>query len=125
MSSTVKKCRIQSDLHKLLDAEASGGIVYMIVAVLVIITANSAFAKTYFHALYVYVGLFSLQHWINDALMSVFFLVPAWLEIFVAALAIVDDLGGVIVITIFYTSDVNLVALNGAVLIFGNLVIFN
>lgn len=44
MSSPVPKGRIQSTLRQFLDAEASGGIVLMAVAVLAIVTANSALA---------------------------------------------------------------------------------
>ncbi|TCQ97262.1 Na+/H+ antiporter NhaA [Neorhizobium sp. JUb45] len=199
MSSTTSKGRIQSTLRHFLDNEASGGIVLMIVAVLAIITANSPVAEDYFHALHVYIGPLSLQHWINDALMAVFFLlvgleikremldgqlsswsrrilpgaaaaggmlfpalfyvffnrhdpsalrgwaiptatdiafalgvislfgsrVPASLKIFLAALAIIDDLCAVIVIALFYTEDLNLMALAGAAIVLGNLIIFN
>ncbi|WCK68667.1 Na+/H+ antiporter NhaA (plasmid) [Agrobacterium tumefaciens] len=171
----------------------------MAVALLAIITANSPLAEDYFHILYVYIGPLNLQHWINDALMAVFFLmvgleikremldgqlstwsrrvlpgaaaaggmlfpalfyvllnrdnpaglqgwaiptatdiafalgvlslfgsrVPASLKIFLAALAIIDDLGAVIVIALFYTADLNLTALIGAALVWGNLLIFN
>lgn len=174
-----------------------GGIILVVVAVLAVIPANSALADSYFHALHVYIGPLSLQHWINDALMAVFFLlvgleikremldgqlstwsrrilpgaaaaggmrfpalffvsfnwndpsalrgwaiptatdiafalgvlslfgsrVPASLKI--AALAIIDDLGAVIVIALFYTADLNIMALAGAALVLGNLIIFN
>lgn len=199
MSSTVSKGRIQSTLRHFLDAEASGGIVLMGIAILAIFTANSALAEGYFHILHVYIGPLSLQHWINDALMAAFFLlvgleikremldgqlsswsrrilpgaaaaggmavpalvylyfnwsdpsavrgwaiptatdiafalgvislfgsrVPASLKIFLAALAIIDDLGAVIVIAVFYTTDLNLMALGGAGLVLVNLLVFN
>ena len=199
MSSTSNPGRINSTLRKFLDNEASGGLVLMAVALLAIITANSPLAESYFHILHVYLGPLSLQHWINDALMAVFFLmvgletkremldgqlsswsrrvlpgaaaaggmlfpaifyvllnrdnpaalqgwaiptatdiafalgvlslfgsrVPTSLKIFLAALAIIDDLGAVVVIALFYTTDLNLVALLGAALVWGNLFIFN
>ena len=199
MSSTISKGRIQSTLRHFLDNEASGGIILMFVAALAIVTANSPLAEAYFDVLHVYIGPLSIQHWINDALMAVFFLlvgleikremldgqlstwsrrvlpgaaaaggmvfpalfyiyfnwndpaairgwaiptatdiafalgvlslfgkrVPASLKIFLAALAIIDDLGAVIVIALFYTADLNLLALSGAAIVIGNLIIFN
>jgi NhaA family Na+:H+ antiporter len=44
------------------------------------VAANSVLAGEYFHRLYIYIGPLSLQHWINDALIAVFFLL-AGLEI--------------------------------------------
>ncbi|KRB58291.1 sodium:proton antiporter [Rhizobium sp. Root708] len=191
--------RIHSTLRQFLDSEASGGLILMAVAALAIVVANSPVADVYFHALHVYLGPLSVQHWINDALMSVFFLlvgleikremldgqlsswsrrilpgaaaaggmalpaliyigfnlsdpstlrgwaiptatdiafalgvlsllgdrVPASLKIFLAALAIIDDLGAVIVIAIFYTADINVLALAVAAVLIGNLVILN
>jgi NhaA family Na+:H+ antiporter len=191
--------RIKSTLRQFLDSEASGGLILMAVAAFAIAVANSTVADVYFHALHVNLGPLSLQHWINDALMSVFFLlvgleikremldgqlsswsrrilpgaaaaggmavpaliyitfnlgdrstlrgwaiptatdiafalgvlsllgdrVPASLKIFLAALAIIDDLGAVIVIAIFYTADINFLALAAAAVLIGNLVILN
>lgn len=197
--SKVAKGRIQSTLRQFLDSETSGGIILMAVAALAIVTANSPLAETYFHVLHIYLGPLSIQHWINDALMAVFFLlvgleikremldgqlsswsrrilpgaaaaggmifpalfyvyfngadpaairgwaiptatdiafalgvlslfgsrVPASLKIFLAALAIIDDLGAVIVIALFYTDELNLLALAAAAIVIGNLIIFN
>lgn len=199
MSPTASPGRIQSTLRNFLDNEASGGIILMAVAVLALLTANSPAADSYFHALHVYIGPLSLQHWINDALMALFFLlvgleikremldgqlatwsrrilpgaaaaggmlvpaliylffnwsdpasirgwaiptatdiafalgvislfgrrVPASLKIFLAALAIIDDLGAVVVIALFYTAELNLAALAGAAIVIVNLVAFN
>lgn len=198
MSKTIQG-RIKSTLRQFLDSEASGGLILMAVAALAIVVANSPVADVYFHALHVHLGPLSLRHWINDALMSVFFLlvgleikremldgqlsswsrrilpgaaaaggmalpaliyigfnlsepttlrgwaiptatdiafalgvlsllgdrVPASLKIFLAALAIIDDLGAVIVIAIFYTADINVLALAVAAVLIGNLVILN
>ncbi len=199
MSSTISKGRIQSTLRHFLDNGALGGLILMLVALLAITTANSPLANAYFNVLQVYLGPLSVQHWINDALMAVFFLlvgleikremldgqlsswsrrilpgaaaaggmavpalfyiyfnwneptairgwaiptatdiafalgvlsllgtrVPTSLRIFLAALAIIDDLGAVIVIALFYTADLNLLALAGAAIVFTNLLIFN
>ena len=51
--------------------------------------------------------------------------VPASLKIFLAALAIIDDLGAVIVIALFYTADLNFVALGGAALVVAALIALN
>jgi NhaA family Na+:H+ antiporter len=51
--------------------------------------------------------------------------VPASLKIFLAALAIIDDLGAVIIIAFFYTSGLNVSALGGAALVIVSLVALN
>lgn len=191
MSLPINPGHIQSTLRRFLDNEASGGLVLMAVAALAILTANSPLAEAYFHGLHVYIGPLSIQHWINDALMALFFLlvgleikremldgqlsswsrrilpgaaaaggmlfpaliyiglnlnnpealrgwaiptatdiafalgvislfgsrVPSSLKIFLAALAIIDDLGAVIVIALFYTGGLNLMALGGAAVV--------
>lgn len=66
--------RINSMLRRFLDSEASGGLLLMAIALLALVTANSPLANFYFSALHAYIGPLSLQHWINDALMAVFFL---------------------------------------------------
>jgi hypothetical protein len=75
MSLPIIPGRIQSTLCHFLDNEASDGLVLMATAALAITVANSAFAEDYFHALHVIIGPLSLLHWINDALMALFFLV--------------------------------------------------
>jgi NhaA family Na+:H+ antiporter len=179
---------IRSAMRNFLNSEASGGLVLMGVAALAILVANSPLAEGYFHALHLPVGPLSVAHWVNDALMAVFFLlvgleikremldgqlsswsrrvlpgvaaaggmvapaliytafnhgdaeamrgwaiptatdiafalgvlsllgsrVPASLKVFLAALAIIDDLGAVVIIALFYTSDLSLPALAGA-----------
>ncbi|MCQ2204730.1 MAG: Na+/H+ antiporter NhaA [Bacteroidales bacterium] len=51
--------------------------------------------------------------------------VPTSLKVFLTALAIVDDLGGVMVIAIFYTSQIQPLYLIGALVLFGLLLIAN
>jgi Na+:H+ antiporter, NhaA family len=178
-----------SAIRRFLEAETAGGNILMAVAVLALIVANSSAGPMYFAILeQKYFGL-SVLHWINDALMAVFFLlvgleikrefingelatwdrralpaiaalggmavpaliyvalnvsspetlsgwaipsatdiafalgilalagkrVPMSLKVFLAALAIMDDLGAVIIIAIFYTADLQTWALGGAV----------
>jgi NhaA family Na+:H+ antiporter len=188
-----------SAFRRFIDNEASGGIVLMVAAALALIVANSPLAGTYFAALKSYVGPLSVSHWVNDALMAVFFLlvgleikrefvdgqlstwprrvlpglcaaggmavpaiifaslnwnngevirgwaiptatdiafalgvlslfgnrVPASMKVFLTALAIIDDLGAVLLIAIFYTGDLQLWALGGAAVILGALIMLN
>lgn len=180
--------KISSTIRQFLASEAAGGIVLMVAAALALLVANAPLAAGYFAALRTYVFGLSLLHWINDALMAVFFLlvglevkrellagelstwparalpglaalggvvvpalvyvafnatspqtlrgwaiptatdiafalgvlallgprVPVSLKVFLAALAIIDDLVAVVIIAIFYTSGLSLPMLAGA-----------
>ncbi len=66
--------RPMSALRDTLVSEAGGGLVLMASAVLALVVANSPLADTYFAVLKAYLGPLSVLHWINDALMAVFFL---------------------------------------------------
>ena len=175
-------------LHKILASETAGGLILIATAAIALAVANSPLSEDYFHALHAYVGPLSVHHWINDALMALFFLLiglevkrelmegelsswgsrilpgaaaiggmavpalvflafngadpalahgwavpaatdiafalgvlslvgsraPASLKIFLAALAIIDDLGAVVIIALFYTADLSLLDLAGA-----------
>jgi NhaA family Na+:H+ antiporter len=188
-----------STLRSFLDSEASGGLILMAFAALAIVVANSALAPSYFAALHAYLGPLSVSHWVNDALMVVFFLmvgleikremlegqlnswsrrilpgvaalggmivpaliyitfnradpmamrgwaiptatdiafalgvlsllgsrVPASLKVFLAALAIIDDLGAVVIIALFYSGALSLPHLAGAAVIVAVLVAMN
>ena len=179
-----------SALRATLTGEAGGGLVLMASAALALVVANSPLATAYFGLLATKLGPLSLLHWINDALMAVFFLlvgleikremldgrlrtwpdrilpglaalggmvapalvyvavnwhspgtirgwaipaatdiafalgvlallgkrVPVSLKVFLTALAIIDDLGAVLVIALFYTADLSLPMLGGAAL---------
>ena len=191
--------RINSTLRRFLDSESSSGLLLMAVAVAAILTANSPLGPGYFSTLRGYAGPLSVQHWMNDALMALFFLlvgleikrevldgqlsswsrrllpgvaaaggmlapaliyvafnsghpevlrgwaiptatdiafalgvlsllgtrVPASLKIFLAALAILDDLGAVIIIAVFYTGGLSLPYLAGAAAIVALLIGLN
>src|SRR3954452_15441590 len=178
-----------SVLRDFLESEAAGGLILMGAAALALIVANSPLSGFYFDTLHSYVFGLSIDHWINDGLMAVFFLlvgleikremldgqlstwsrrilpgvaaaggmvapalvyvafnlgnaetlrgwaipaatdiafalgvlsllrsrVPASLKVFLTALAIIDDLGAVVIIALFYTADLSLPALGLAV----------
>jgi len=57
-----------------LDSEAAGGLILMAAAAVALIVANSPLSHSYFESLHHYIGGLSLLHWINDALMALFFL---------------------------------------------------
>lgn len=191
--------RPASALRDLLASEAGGGIVLMVAAAAALVIANSPAASGYFGLLNSYVAGMSVQHWINDALMAVFFLlvgleikrefldgqlatwrrralpgiaaaggmfvpavfylainvsspetlrgwaiptatdiafalgvlallgprVPVSLKIFLTTLAIIDDLGAVAIIAVFYTDDLSLTWFGAATLTFAALVGLN
>jgi NhaA family Na+:H+ antiporter len=175
-------------MRKFFDSGASGGIILMGVTIIALVLANSPLADAYFGVLKTYIFGLSVLHWVNDALMAVFFLlvgleikremldgqlstwprrilpgiaalggmivpalvylaitrnepqlhhgwaipaatdiafalgvlailgsrVPTSLKIFLTALAILDDLGAIIIIALFYTSDLSLLMLGAA-----------
>ena len=181
MAAPATRTKPLSALRDFLHGEAAGGIVLMAVAALALVVANSPAAPLYFGVLKRYVLGLSVLHWINDALMAVFFLlvgleikremldgqlsswarralpgfaalggmiapalvyvgfnlgspetlrgwaipaatdiafalgvlsllgsrVPASLKVFLTALAILDDLGAVVIIAIFYTAELS------------------
>ena len=182
------RLRAGAVFRRLLESEAGGGIVLMASAAAALLAANSSLGPAYFHALEIHVGPLSLLHWINDALMALFFLLvgleikremiggelstwsrralpglaaaggmiapalvylaftgktalfargwaipaatdiafalgvlaligsraPSSLKIFLAALAIMDDLGAVVIIALFYSGGLSLPMLGGA-----------
>jgi NhaA family Na+:H+ antiporter len=63
----------RSAVRSFLANEALGGILLIAAAALAMALANSAAAPIYFQALDSYLGPLSVLHWINDALMAVFF----------------------------------------------------
>ena len=63
-----------SALRSFLESEAAGGLVLMAAAAAALLVANSPIAPEYARLLGLYIGPFSVQHWINDGLMALFFL---------------------------------------------------
>lgn len=161
------------------DSEKSGGITLIICTIISIVLANTAFGESYTHFWHNSLGGQSIEYWINDGLMTIFFLliglelereiyigelskikdallpifgalggmiipaglylllnfgastqsgagipmatdiafalgilsllgnkVPTSLKVFLTALAVIDDLGAIMVIAIFYTKAI-------------------
>lgn len=197
---------IKALLLNFIHSQSFSGIFLFFCAVVAMISANSALSESYFHLWHTEIGFFigetfigmSLHHWINDVLMSFFFLmvgleikrellfgelagikraafpaiaalggmiIPALvyvlfnfgtdsahgfgipmatdiafalgvllllgdkvslaLKVFLVSLAVVDDLGAVAVIAIFYTEDLQTLWLLYSVVILGLLVGLN
>jgi Na+:H+ antiporter, NhaA family len=186
-------------LASFLASESAGGIVLMGAALAAIIVANSPMAPFYFSALHSVWGGLSVELWINDGLMAIFFLmvgleikrevlagglaswgqralpgfaaaggmlvpaliyvainagnsetlsgwaipaatdiafalgvlsllgkrVPTSLKVFLAALAILDDLGAVTIIALFYSTGLNLPMLGASFATLAVLIIMN
>ena len=101
--------------------EAASGLVLLIAAIIALIVSNSTYEKLYFNTLeqYLFIGVnnlglkLSVHHWINDALMAIFFFFVT-LEIkreFIqgelsnlkkALLPIIGAVGGMLVPALFY-----------------------
>jgi NhaA family Na+:H+ antiporter len=171
--------RFSMTFRRFVSSEASGGIILMASAALALMIANSPLAEQYHALQHVELGPLSAHHWINDGLMTLFFLlvgleikrelldghlqewsarilpgaaalggmiapalfylmlnlsspettrgwaiasatdiafalgvltllgsrVPSSLKVFLTALAILDDLGAIVIIGVFYTSE--------------------
>jgi len=63
-----------SAIRRLLASQAGGGHLLMAAAAIAMLVANSRFSADYVHLQHLQLGPLSLLHWINDALMALFFL---------------------------------------------------
>lgn len=180
--------RRRSPLHAFFESGAAAGVLLVLAAANALIIANSPLGLLYFKVLDAKVAGLSILHWINDALMALFFLlvgleikrefiegqlatwsrralpaiaalggmiapaliyaalawgdaealrgwaipaatdiafalgvlailgprVPVSLKIFLTALAILDDLGAILIIALFYSGNLSLPMLGGA-----------
>ncbi|WP_052365563.1 Na+/H+ antiporter NhaA [Halotalea alkalilenta] len=61
-------------LKAFLSSDMAPGIALMLAAALALVVANSPVQESYFALLHSYLGGLSVQHWVNDALMALFFL---------------------------------------------------
>jgi len=190
--------QLSNTFTKFFASEKSSALVLMGCTLLCLFIANSAWGPGYLHFWHQEFAGMRLEHWVNDALMAVFFLliglelerelyvgelsslknallpivaavggtlvpaglhfalnagtptqagsgipmatdiafaigalallgsrVPPMLKVFMTALAVMDDLGAIIVIAVFYSTQFSLAYLLGAVGVFAVLVVFN
>ncbi|MFZ4110215.1 MAG: Na+/H+ antiporter NhaA [Polymorphobacter sp.] len=191
--------RPSSTIRQLLATEAAGGYILMLAAALAMMIASSPLSGAYFDGLHLDLGGLSLLHWINDGLMTLFFLnvgleikrelvdgemsswsrrllpgaaafggmvmpalfylainrnqpanlagwaipaatdiafalgvlallgkrVPASLKLLLTAIAIIDDLGAILIIAVAYTDSLNMMALAAAAAGLAALVVVN
>jgi len=190
--------RITPLFKEFFSSESSGGLVLMAATAAALLVANSSWSEAYASALHWELGGKSLEFWVNDGLMTFFFLlvgleierelyvgelsnrraamlpisaavggmvvpvllfsalnfgensmtgfgipmatdiafalgilsllgnrVPYTLKIFLTALAIIDDMGAVLIISIFYAKGFSLLALGGAALAFCTMLVLN
>ena len=190
--------KLSNTFRSFFDSEKSGGVLLIVCTAVSLLLANSTAGASYLGFWHAYVGGMSVEHWVNDALMAVFFLliglelerelyngelsdfrnallpifaaiggiclpalihfsmnagtptqagvgipmatdiafalgvlallgrrVPASLKVFLTALAVMDDLGAIIVIAVFYTAQLSVAYLIGALAVFALLVGLN
>ncbi len=189
---------LTSLLTRFLNSESKAGIILILCTVASLVLANSAWGESYNHLWHFSIAGMSIEHFINDGLMAIFFLlvgleierqiyvgelrqlkaallpifaamggmlcpalihyafnngtpyqdgfgipmatdiafalgvllllgdkVPVTLKIFLVALAIIDDLGAIIVIAIFYSKGIAWGYLSAALAIFAVLAVLN
>ncbi|HVF48335.1 MAG TPA: Na+/H+ antiporter NhaA [Pyrinomonadaceae bacterium] len=66
--------KLSATFKEFVDSEKSSGIVLIVCTVVSLIIANSAYGPGYLRFWQIYAAGLSIEHWVNDALMAVFFL---------------------------------------------------
>jgi Na+:H+ antiporter, NhaA family len=65
---------LSNTFNRFFDSEKSSGILLIVCTAISLLIANSSMGADYLSLWQTHVGHFSLEHWINDALMALFFL---------------------------------------------------
>lgn len=183
--------KLSETFNQFFESEKSGGILLILCTIVSLALANSGLGASYLAMWQVHIGALSVEHWVNDGLMAIFFLmiglelerelvngeladfkkallpifaalggmifpalihyalnvglptqagigipmatdiafalgilailgdrIPVSLKVFVAAFAVIDDLGAAIVIALFYTAKISVLHLMGAISVF-------
>lgn len=189
---------LSNTFNRFFDSEKSSGILLITFTLVSILLANSTIGHEYLSFWQIHVAGLSLEHWINDGLMTIFFLliglelereiyvgelsnlknallpifaaiggmlipalihysfnqstatqngigipmatdiafalgalallgsrIPASLKVFVVAFAVIDDLGAIVLIAVFYTAKFSVSYLQAALLIWVVLILLN
>src|SRR4028118_1745938 len=66
--------KLSNTFKKFFDSEKSSGILLIICTAVSLLLANSVVGANYLSIWQVYLGGLSIEHWVNDALMAIFFL---------------------------------------------------
>lgn len=190
--------RLSQTFKQFFESKKSAGLMLIACTLISLAIANSPLGASYLSFWHLYLGGLSIEHWVNDALMAIFFLliglelerelyngelsnfkdallpmfaavggltvpalfhfglnagtatqpgvgipmatdiafalgvlalvgksVPASLKVFLTALAVMDDLGAIIVIALFYTSSFSFLYLAAAMGVFAMMIFAN
>ena len=71
---SVVQRKLSKSFKEFIESGKSAGILLIICTVISLTITNSPFGETYVGVWQTYVGGLSLEHWINDLLMAIFFL---------------------------------------------------
>src|SRR5687768_3387729 len=74
MTMPTTKRKLSDTFQKFFHSEKSGGVLLIICTALSMLVANSALGSGYLGFWHAYLGPLSVEHWVNDGLMAVFFL---------------------------------------------------
>jgi Na+:H+ antiporter, NhaA family len=66
--------KLSNTFKEFFDSEKSGGILLVVCTLFSLLLANSVLGSNYLSLWQMYVGDLSVEHWVNDALMAIFFL---------------------------------------------------
>src|SRR5829696_2005621 len=72
--ANVRHQKLTETFKEFFGNERSGAVVLIACTAASLILANSAFSDVYLHFWHSYVGPLSVEHWVNDGLMAIFFL---------------------------------------------------